>query len=116
MAVIPRFIGPDRPERPSVERMRFDDWTLRSAEPDRAAISDALVALTGIVFQCNVEATRQRVAVKRLAQKADGASNQRLSVRLFIGKGRNENDGRVMSTRAQDIVQLDSAHLRHLDV
>lgn len=116
MAVIPRFIGPDGPERHSVERMRFDDWTLRSAEPDRAQRSATLVALTGIVSQCNVEAARQRVAVKRLAQKADGASNQRLSVRLFIGKGRDENDGRVMSTYAQDIVQLDSAHLRHLDV
>jgi hypothetical protein len=36
MAVIPRFIGPDGPERPSVERMRFDYWTLGSAGPDRA--------------------------------------------------------------------------------
>ena len=88
----------------------------RTARPGRLPSCRAHALAARIVFQCGIEAAQERLAVKRLVQKSDGASNQRLSAGPFVGKRSDENNRYLMTPRTQSVVQLDSAHLRHLDV
>lgn len=79
-------------------------------------MDDALLALPGMVFQRHVEAARERFAVKRFAQKTNGASSERLSAYSVIRIGGDENEGYVMPTRVQFVLQLQSTRTRHLHV
>jgi len=84
--------------------------------PDQGFRDRLLSALAVIVFQCGLEAAQHRFAVKRLVQKADRAANRGLSAGFCVWKGSDENSRYLVPTRAQGIVQLDAAHIRHLDV
>lgn len=79
-------------------------------------MDDALIAVTAIVFQCSLNAARQPFTVKRLVQKADGASSKRLRADVVVGVGRDEDDWYFIPSCVQNVVQLDSTHVRHLDV
>ena len=66
--------------------------------------------------QCDIDAFNQRGWLKRLAQKAKGATFKRLRLDALVGESTDENDRHGVALCAQQILQLDSRHPRHLDV
>ena len=75
-----------------------------------------LVEATVSRLQCPVQAIDQAVIAVRLAQEANRPGFQGPPAQTFLGKRRDEDNGKVMTLRDQPVLQLDSAQSRHMQI
>jgi hypothetical protein len=66
--------------------------------------------------QCEIDAFNECGWLERLAQKAKGAAFKRMRLDALVGESADENNRNAVALRAQQVLQLDSRHGRHLDV
>ena len=75
-----------------------------------------LVGATVRRLQCPVQAIDQAVIAVRLAQEANRPGFQGPPAQTFLGKRRDEDNGKVMTLRDQSVLQFDSAQSRHMQI
>src|SRR4029077_17719554 len=64
----------------------------------------------------HVDVFDQRRPVDRLGEKADGSGMQGANPGALFGDRRNENDRQTAVLAAQQVLELDAAHMGHLNV
>src|SRR5712671_1200817 len=82
--------------------------------PDELLVS--LAGLTTMALHGRIEVFDQFLGVERLTQEAGCSGFQCLRPDILLGESRDEDDRQPVSLRLQKILQLDSAHARHMNI
>jgi hypothetical protein len=106
--LLPSELGVFRSQAKSFKKIRSVN--------DAAAPDPSFTGWSGISLECSVKTFDQRLSVERLGQQANRSGFLHSRTDGLVGEGRNENERHALLPVAQEGLQFDTAHYRHLDV
>ena len=96
----------------AIRRRRADAYSPGAPQSD----AGSLAGLTTMALHGRIEVFDQYLTVERLTQEAGCSGFQCLRPNALLGESCDENDRQPVSLRFQKILQLDSAHARHMNI